>query len=109
MTDDAAFLAAICARPDDDLPRLVYADWLDEHGRGERGEFIRVQCAIATHDHRSCNQGICRQAGHGPCRACRGLEDLRRRERELLAAHGDEWFVEDVARPAGLYVEPPAG
>jgi uncharacterized protein (TIGR02996 family) len=32
MTDHAAFLAAIAARPDDDLPKLVYADYLDEHG-----------------------------------------------------------------------------
>ena len=32
-TDESALLAAIEANPADDLPRLVYADWLDEHGR----------------------------------------------------------------------------
>jgi uncharacterized protein (TIGR02996 family) len=37
------FLRAICTTPDDDTPRLVYADWLDEHGEHERAEFIRVQ------------------------------------------------------------------
>jgi uncharacterized protein (TIGR02996 family) len=26
------FLRAICESPDDDAPRLVFADWLDEHG-----------------------------------------------------------------------------
>lgn len=32
MTDPhLPFVRAICARPDDDLPRLVYADWLDEN------------------------------------------------------------------------------
>jgi uncharacterized protein (TIGR02996 family) len=31
--DDAALLAAICAEPDDDTPRLAYADWLDEQDR----------------------------------------------------------------------------
>lgn len=32
MSDRAALLAAIIANPDEDTPRLVYADWLDEHG-----------------------------------------------------------------------------
>ena len=31
------------ADPDDEAPRLVYADWLEERG-DPRGEFIRVQC-----------------------------------------------------------------
>ncbi len=42
-----ALLAAVCAAPGDDLPRLVLADWLDEHGEHERAEFIRVQCDLA--------------------------------------------------------------
>src|SRR4051812_26631197 len=50
MSDAAALLAAICAAPDDDAPRLVYADWLDEHGQPERAEFIRVQCALSRTD-----------------------------------------------------------
>jgi uncharacterized protein (TIGR02996 family) len=41
---ERALLAAIIAEPEDDTPRLVYADWLDEHARPERAEFIRVQC-----------------------------------------------------------------
>jgi uncharacterized protein (TIGR02996 family) len=47
---DAAFLDAVRENPDDDTPRLVYADWLDEHGQPERAEFIRVQCALARLD-----------------------------------------------------------
>lgn len=31
MSDSDALLAAILANPDDDAPRLVYADWLDEN------------------------------------------------------------------------------
>src|SRR5262252_3159682 len=38
------FLQDIIERPDDDVPRLVYADWLDEHGDPARAEFIRLQC-----------------------------------------------------------------
>jgi uncharacterized protein (TIGR02996 family) len=47
MRYDAGFLEAICENPDDDVPRLVYADWLEERG-DPRGEFIRLQCALAS-------------------------------------------------------------
>jgi uncharacterized protein (TIGR02996 family) len=36
-------LRTLLERPDDDAPRLVYADWLDENGEPDRAEFIRVQ------------------------------------------------------------------
>lgn len=39
---DAAFLATIRAKRKDRLPRLVYADWLDEHA-DPRGSLIRVE------------------------------------------------------------------
>src|SRR5579885_1332261 len=45
--DEQALLAAVAANPADDLPRLVYADWLEEHGRPTRAEFIRLQCETA--------------------------------------------------------------
>lgn len=32
MSDEAALLRAICDHPDDDTPRLVFADWLTEQG-----------------------------------------------------------------------------
>src|SRR5262245_58863227 len=41
-----AFLKAIAEAPDDDGPRLVYADWLEEHGDPARAEFIRVRCEL---------------------------------------------------------------
>jgi uncharacterized protein (TIGR02996 family) len=47
MTDAAALLAAIRARPKDDAPRLVLADWLDEHGDPDRASLIRAQVAVA--------------------------------------------------------------
>ena len=50
MTEDAAFLNAILERPDDDLPRLVYADYLEETGDAGRAEFIRVQIELAQLD-----------------------------------------------------------
>jgi uncharacterized protein (TIGR02996 family) len=60
-----AFLAEILANPEDDTPRLVYADWLTDHGSAQ-GEFIRVQCErarLAEEDERQ--------------------EELAEREREL--------------------------
>lgn len=48
MTEEDALIAAIKAAPNDDLPRLVYADWLDERGAegdAERAEFIRLHIA----------------------------------------------------------------
>lgn len=48
MDVEAGLLCGIMHWPDDDTPRLVYADWLDEHGQPERAEFIRVQCEMAA-------------------------------------------------------------
>jgi uncharacterized protein (TIGR02996 family) len=42
-----ALLNAIRAQPDDDAPRLIYADWLDENGDPARAAFIRLQCEEA--------------------------------------------------------------
>jgi uncharacterized protein (TIGR02996 family) len=42
----AEMLAAVVAAPDDDAPRLVYADWLAERG-DPRGEFIQLGCELA--------------------------------------------------------------
>jgi uncharacterized protein (TIGR02996 family) len=49
MSEADSFLWAILDNPDDDGPRLVFADWLDEHGESAHAEFIRVQCALAAH------------------------------------------------------------
>ena len=38
----ADFHAAILDEPDDDLTRLVFADWLDDRGEGDRAEFVRL-------------------------------------------------------------------
>jgi uncharacterized protein (TIGR02996 family) len=124
MTDHDTFLRAIIAEPDDDLPRLIFADFLDERGEGERAEFIRVQCELATlvgDGSRRCACGWPTQTDEG-CQADNRsfrpsqqsgkyagwhkrqtqLYALRRRERELRKTPGSsEWIpkpVTDVAR-----------
>jgi uncharacterized protein (TIGR02996 family) len=49
MTDDPTLLAAVLANPADDAPRLVYADWLDEHGQPDRAAFLRLDCQLSRH------------------------------------------------------------
>ena len=46
--EERSFLDAILADPADDTVRLVYADWLEEHGRPERAEFIRLQVKLGV-------------------------------------------------------------
>ncbi|HEX5269331.1 MAG TPA: TIGR02996 domain-containing protein [Gemmataceae bacterium] len=72
-----AFLDAIVADIDDDAPRLIYADWLDEQGDADRAELIRVQCRRARL----------------PAWDAAQLR-LRLREEELLKEHGEQWLAE---------------
>ncbi len=92
---DASILAQIAATPDDDAPRLVWADLLTERG-DPRGELIVAQCRIAgLHE-------------DDPER-----ELLTIRVEQLLAQHGRAWgkrgyrwdrgFVEGIEVRWGTY------
>ena len=74
MSDEVALLRAIYANPDDDTPRLVYADWLDEHDQSERAELIRVEIELAKQDDTTDE-----------------FRTLYNRESELLKDHGGRW------------------
>jgi uncharacterized protein (TIGR02996 family) len=74
VTDEDALLRAVIAEPDDDAPRLIYADWLDEHGDSERAEFIRVQIALV---------GMLKNDARRP--------ELQRHQRRLLRRCGPIW------------------
>ena len=77
-----AFLQRIRAFPDDDAPRLIFADWLDERGE-PRGAFIRVQLALARLDDEPAGQ-IDRQATRAR---------LMEIEQNLLEEHRQEWIA----------------
>jgi uncharacterized protein (TIGR02996 family) len=47
MSGYEGFLRAIVESPEDDLPRLIFADWLEGRGKADRAAFIRTQCALA--------------------------------------------------------------
>ncbi len=71
---EQAFWEAIREAPEDDGPRLVYSDWLEDNGQPERAELVRVQCRLARlpeHDERA--------------------PALRKRSDQLLRAHKREW------------------
>lgn len=102
MTHEEAFFQAILENPDDDTPRLVYADWLTDRG-DPRGEFVHAQCLLARMDE------------HDPQRP-----HLEIRERDLLHRQQDAWvgplrpllcrwtfrrgFLDQVAVPAAIYL-----
>ncbi|MFO0880521.1 MAG: TIGR02996 domain-containing protein [Gemmataceae bacterium] len=108
MTYEDPFLDDILAQPDEDVPRLLFADWLlDQPGPGQvaRGEFIHLQCLLA------------RQAPGG----LRPSDHLSR-ERAYLEEYSRTWgtpfqrlgctcwefrrgFVEGVALPASVLLE----
>lgn len=48
MTHHDQLLEAVREAPDDDTPRLAFADWFEDHGDPERAELIRVQCRLAV-------------------------------------------------------------
>ena len=59
--EEEALLAAIVASPDDDAPRLVYADFLLERGTEfdvDRAKFIIAQCAIASCEQRGDRKSV---------------------------------------------------
>ena len=76
--EQRALWAAIRAAPGDDTPRLVYADWLDDHGDPARAEFIRVQVRLA-------------QLGPDRRKGRKERLPLETREKMLLAAHQERW------------------
>ena len=71
--EEQPFLSRVREEPDNDGPRLIFADWLDEHG-DPRGDFIRVQCALA------------RLSADDPRRT-----ELQDREQNLLETHRSAW------------------
>jgi uncharacterized protein (TIGR02996 family) len=93
VTLPGGFLDAILKDPADDTPRLVAADWLEEHG-GERGAkhaaLIRLQCELAKLAKRPPGETRYRMPGRDKGR----WVALRRREAELLGGEDKAgWFA----------------
>lgn len=74
---EPSLLKSIIDQPDDDLPRLVAADWWQERGETERAEFIRVQIALekATKAHGDVSREFTFTCGCDWCRLkCKARE-----------------------------------
>lgn len=85
MEIEDAFLHDILAHPDEDAPRLIYADWLDEHN-DPRGEFIRIQCTLAQ------------LSDEDPRRW-----PLEQQEQELLREHGTKWLPKEIGHISCIF------
>jgi uncharacterized protein (TIGR02996 family) len=81
MNDQKLLLDAILKFPDEDAPRLMYADEIRANGDIDRAEFIQLQIALE------------RGAPDDPTRP-----EMVARKNELLRLHGDLWAAE-VADP----------
>ena len=90
MTTSESLLAAVLSNPADDLPRLVYADYLEENGEPERAEFIRVQVEMAKVQAWQVTHNGGTSTGPDPAKVRRKrVKELHTRERILwFGAHG---------------------
>jgi uncharacterized protein (TIGR02996 family) len=73
-----ALLQAVLAEPEAETPRLVLADWLEEHGTAkdaDRAEFIRTQIELAHTTEETAR-----------------TKQLLQREKELWRAHKEQWL-----------------
>jgi uncharacterized protein (TIGR02996 family) len=105
MISERAFLLTVLEQPEATAPRLVYADWLDEHGDAARAEFIRLQCADQDdarqreliQEHRSIWAGpVFRHAYHYQFR--RGFVEEVTIQVRLLLDLGAEMFAQAPIR-----------
>jgi uncharacterized protein (TIGR02996 family) len=88
ITDYPFWIAAIRQEPDNDALRLQMADWFDDVGQEERGEFVRVQVTLARWDWGP----VWKESDHIAIKCdCYGC-GFRRREQSLLTAHEHEWL-----------------
>lgn len=105
--DEAGLLAAVREAPEDDLPRLVYADWCEDNGRPERAEFIRAQIVYAqmdadghtpdlwvNHPRKDCP----RQFDLEGCEDCSRMIVAWKRMTNLFGPRGDEWFAAESSK-----------
>jgi uncharacterized protein (TIGR02996 family) len=95
-----ALVAEIASRPDDDLPRLVAADWIEERGDGQRAAFIRTQVELRDYKALGCFSGErCRSEGDEQQRDphCAHCRENRRHELRLIRSFPPEWATRVAA------------
>lgn len=112
MTRDqerAALLRAVCDGPDDDLPRLAYADWCEENGEEARANVIRH--GVARPDRTfTCEEdgdvGLFCGDDYGLCQTCWETQDAGLPaaflQRRYVLRRG---FVEVVRAPLAVLLE----
>jgi uncharacterized protein (TIGR02996 family) len=77
-----ALLQAIAEEPQDDSLRLIYADWLHDHGEPEHAEYIRLEITL----HTLYQTPDLTDAG------LRERDQLAQRRDALFDAHRERWF-----------------
>jgi len=114
QTDEyQALLRTVIEQRDEDAPRLIFADWLEENGESDRAEFIRIQCELAKisqwkpcwachspasdtgvmiHKHGCISKEVAMWRGSNPSKAeiNERFRHLQRKEREVDKRY--KWF-----------------
>ncbi len=113
--DAVAFIRTMHRSPDDDAPRLVFADWLDDHGEHERAALIRRMVRVPSYRFFWRQSRTAHRPKHEhkePVNAIRGLKP------KLSALCREEWgarrgveqvvirrgFAEAVTMPAHVFL-----
>ena len=97
MGDGEALLAAVLERPEDDAPRLVYADWLDEQGQTGRAEYIRAMVRFPIFIRASVTAEPVRYDAEAEDIACDPAWTVR--GRRPLSEAEVEWTLKMLPRP----------
>jgi uncharacterized protein (TIGR02996 family) len=84
-TDREELVKNILAAPEDDDLRLVFADWLEEHGEADRANLIRYQCTAAK---------------VAPWE--RSWQESTWRAEALIEEHGDAWRTSELPALDGI-------
>jgi len=83
VDDGEALLRAICAQPGEDLPRLAYAEWLEETGTDpDRVRFIRIQVRLEKDEDPDSG---------GKLTDPERRKELEAEAQDLLNRHGGQW------------------
>lgn len=106
MTQREALLRAVLVNPADDLPRMVYADWLEERGQPERADFIRVQIELERREWRYDPEvgHTCDLDGCEICSDGHDYKRLKKRERKGFKKNRYDLFESPFADDPGSYI-----
>jgi uncharacterized protein (TIGR02996 family) len=114
-SEAAALLWAVLLAPDDEAPRLIFADWLEEHGEPDRAKVIRWMVRVPSYRFFWNQSRWAKRPKHKHAEAIKAIRGLKPR---LSVLCQEEWalyrgveqvvmrrgFAEAVTLPAYVFL-----